>query len=208
MNSFGNKTASAEARGLDCYETPLVAVKALADSEHLPPSIWEPCCGPGNIVKYLRDAGHTVSASDIKDYGCPDSFVADFLDEEVWPKNKFDAIVTNPPFRQGDAMIRRALRICPKVFIFQRLLFLEGQRRSDILDNNLRRVHVFKSRLPMMHRYGYSGKKSTSQVPYAWYVFERGYTGPVTIDRIDHHREKKSAKQGLQPDQDNSPSVA
>jgi len=171
MNSFGNKTATKEERGLDCYETPEIAIHALWLREPLPFIVWEPFCGPGSIVKYLRRQNIEVIASDIKDYDCPDSTVADFMS---FTKAPCDNMVTNPPFRDADEHIRHAFEIgCNKLFIFQRLLFLEGKKRADIFDNYLTRIRVFRYRLPMMHRYGYDGKKSTSQVPYAWYVFEK-----------------------------------
>lgn len=192
MNAFGDKRDHSAVNPLDCYETPIVAVQALLECEGLPKKLWEPCCGPGNIVKHLRSSGYIVQASDIFDYGCPDSFVGDFLDGSTLPHGTFDAIITNPPFKKADAMIRRALTLCDKVYIFQRLLFLGGIGRSDIIDNHLRKVHVFKARLPMMHRYGYEGPKSTSQVNYAWYVFDRRIKNiPATIDRIDYKKEKK-----------------
>jgi hypothetical protein len=66
-----------------------------------------------------------------------------------------------------------------------RLTFLESEERTPIIDGPLTRVHLFKRRLPMMHRRGWDGPKASSQVPYAWFVFERGHTGPALLDRID-----------------------
>jgi hypothetical protein len=193
MNSFGNKRDHNAINEHDAYPTPPVAVQALLDCEGLPKKLWEPACGEGNIVKHLRTSGYEVIASDIVDYGCPDSFVADFLDGSTMPNKAYDAIVTNPPFKLADSFVRRALTLCDKVYILQRLLFLEGVGRSDILDNHLRKVLLFKRRLPMMHRLGYTGKKSTSQVPYAWFVFDRRIKNiPATITRIDYKTEKKN----------------
>ena len=60
-------------RGDDLYETPPEATRALLQVERLPHRIWEPACGPGAIARVLRDAGHAVVATDLVDYGCPDS---------------------------------------------------------------------------------------------------------------------------------------
>jgi len=38
----------------DCYDTPPEAVHPLIRTVCLPPVIWEPACGTGNIVKVLR----------------------------------------------------------------------------------------------------------------------------------------------------------
>jgi ParB-like nuclease domain len=56
-------------RGVDLYQTPAAAVRALLDVEKLPRRLWEPACGPGAIVRVLRAAGHEVLASDLVDYG-------------------------------------------------------------------------------------------------------------------------------------------
>jgi len=46
-----------------------------------------------------------------------------------------------------------ALALFRRVFMLLRLAFLESERRSPILDRGqFVRVHVFKDRLPMMHR--------------------------------------------------------
>jgi hypothetical protein len=42
----------------------------------------------------------------------------------------------------------------------------------------------------MMHRRGWAGKKSTSQIYYAWFVFDRDHRGPTTLDRIDWRETK------------------
>ena len=56
------------AHGNDLYETPELATLALLRAEPLPRKIWEPACGPGAIVRVLRDAGHRVIATDLIDY--------------------------------------------------------------------------------------------------------------------------------------------
>src|SRR5262245_56133282 len=83
----------------DLYETPPEAVHALLRIEHLPHHIWEPACGPGSIVRVLRAAGHTVWATDLVDYGCPDSEShIDFLMERQ-TRIDVESIVTNPPHK-------------------------------------------------------------------------------------------------------------
>jgi hypothetical protein len=85
-------------RGNDLYETPEVATLALLRAEPLPRMIWEPACGPGAIVRVLRDAGHRVIATDLIDYRSPDQDHAgrDFLRERRAPDG-VEMIVTNPP---------------------------------------------------------------------------------------------------------------
>jgi hypothetical protein len=181
------KRAALSARGDDLYETPPVAVRALLQAEQLPHRIWEPACGPGSIVKELRQAGHDVLATDLIDYRSPyqDESGFDFLMPFPMPEG-IEAIVTNPPFKNGQAFVSRALTLCPKVIMLLRLAFLESERRRSILDEaSLARVHVFRKRLPMMHRHGWDGERqANSGMAFAWFVWERFHPGPTELHRI------------------------
>jgi hypothetical protein len=171
-------------RGLDLYETPESAVEALLHAETLPLTVWEPACGRGAIVRVLRARGHTVVTSDITDYGFPLDFVADFLTTVLPPKG-CGAIVTNPPYQIATKFARHALDLAPRVYLLLRLAFLETVGRTDILERRgLARVHVFRRRLPMMHRDGWSGKRASSAIPFAWFCWKRDHRGPTVVDRI------------------------
>jgi len=177
------------ARGNDLYETPEVATLALLAVEPLPPKILEPACGRSAISKVLRAAGHTVIENDIVDYGLSQDRVQDFLEITPGEIDGIDGVVTNPPFRLAQQFVRHALTLCPHVFMLLRLSFFESERRRDVLENaGLIRVHVFRNRLPMMHRDGWTGNRSTSTVAYAWFVWERGYSGNAEFDRISWNR--------------------
>jgi hypothetical protein len=175
-------------RGDDLYETPAVAVEAMLRAERLPTwlRIWEPACGRGNIVKVLRARGNEVLATDLIDYGSKhrNTFYGhDFLTKGS--QDKIEAIITNPPFKLAEAFVRHAIDICPRVITLLRLPFYESVKRTDILeDSGLARIHVFRNRLPMMHRDGWTGPKATSAMAFAWYVWDRAHKGPTTIDRI------------------------
>jgi hypothetical protein len=175
-------------RGLDLYETPAVAVEALLRVEKIPRRIWEPAAGRGAIVKVLRDRGHEVIASDVFDYGDLDR-VVDFLTTTTMPEG-CDTIVTNPPFKIAEAFVAHALELAPRVVMLLRLAFLESERRCGILEGRgLARVHVFRKRLPMMHRDQWVGRKANSGLGFAWYTWIRGYNdGPTIVDRISWER--------------------
>ena len=172
-------------RGHDLYETPGVAVQALMEAEWLPRRIWEPACGPGSIVRELRAGGHDVIASDLADYRCEGQTAgADFVQAKSAPAG-IDCIVTNPPFKDAGAFVAHALTLCPRVVMLLRLAFLESERRRPILENGtLARVHVFRNRLPMMHRDGWEGPKSTSTTAFAWFVWDASHRGPTAMHRM------------------------
>ena len=171
-------------RGLDLYETPSCAVEALLRVERLPHWAWEPAAGRGAIVSVLRDHGHAAIASDIVDYGFPLHFVADFLTVAKAPVG-VECIITNPPFQIITEFVAHALDLCPRVIMLARLAFLELDRRTGILEKSgLRAVHVFRNRLPMMHRDGWSGPRASSAVAFAWFVWDRDHQGPTELRRI------------------------
>lgn len=173
----------------DLYETPDVATEALLRIEVLPGKIWEPACGHGRIVNVLRRAGHEVIATDLVNYGVPITppgyWGVDFLMERKLPAG-CEAIVTNPPFKLSGEFVVHALELgCPLVVMLLRLAFLESERRCAILDNGyLARIHVFRNRLPMMHREGWEGRKGNSGMAFAWFVWDVHHAGLTTIDRI------------------------
>jgi hypothetical protein len=97
--------------------------------------------------------------------------------------------VTNPPFKLAGEFVQHALDLCPRVVMLLRLAFLESERRSDILENRgLSRIHVFRKRLPMMHRAAWEGPKAGSGMAFAWFAWDRAHVGAPTIHRISWER--------------------
>jgi hypothetical protein len=174
-------------RGLDLYETPAVAVEALLRVEQIPHRVWEPAAGRGAIARVLREHGCAVIASDIYDYGGLD-FVGDFLAQEQTPAG-CDCILTNPPYQIAEPFVAHALERAPLVIMLLRFAFMESERRCNILENRgLARLHVFRKRLPMLHRDGWQGPKANSGMAFAWFVWIRHYVGPTFVDRISWER--------------------
>jgi hypothetical protein len=131
----------------------------------------------------LRKRGHHVIASDVKDYGGLD-FVADFTAVTEMPAG-CGCILTNPPFQIVNEFIAHALDLSPRVIVLARLALLESVTRTEILEyRHLARVHVFRNRLPMMHRDGWQGPRASSSVAYAWFVWDRDHRGAWSGDRI------------------------
>jgi hypothetical protein len=170
-------------RGADLYETPACATIALARAELLPRCVWEPSAGRGSIVNVLRSHGHRVVASDVIDYGGLD-FVADFMTVTKVPAGT-GCILTNPPFQIVNKFIVHALDLSPRVIVLARFALLESVARTEILEyRNLARIHIFRNRLPFMHRDGWSGRRASSAIAFAWYVWDRDHHGPAVINRI------------------------
>jgi hypothetical protein len=188
----GNRVHAISERKDDLYQTPPAAVLSV---EPVPLTVWEPACGPGAIVKVLRESGRAVIATDLVDYGCEDSKArVDFLMEREAPAG-VPAIVTNPPFKNADDFVAKAIELVPEVYMLMRVAFLEGLRwyeegHANCLDlgAHLARVWVFAPRLDMMHRHGYEGPKANSGMAFAWFVFlrdNRKLRGPARVSWLN-----------------------
>ena len=170
-------------RGHDLYETPPCAVRAPLRTGVVPPVVWEPAAGRGAIVDVLEHEGVQVVASDLVDYGRYPGGI-DFLMEQS-PPIGVSAILTNPPYKLADQFVRHGLNLVPTVIVLLRLAYLEGSRRSDLIDEHLHRVLLGRERLPMMHRDGWDGPKTNSAMPFAWFVFQQKPSGgQVALERI------------------------
>lgn len=183
----GNRTATDAVRGPDFYASPYAALPPLlvAEGKRLPKVLWEPSCGNGALVLPLRNRGFEVTATDLHDWGCPESHggvdfisaVADryspgqFGDSQIRPWG----IVTNPPFGDVEEYVERAVGLSPYVALLLRLAFLESEGRMNWFPHvGLRRIHIISERLPMMHRHGYDGPKlSNAGMCFAWFIFEK-----------------------------------
>jgi hypothetical protein len=159
-------------RGLDCYWTPPEVTRALMAIEKLPVSIADPCCGSGAILDVLKAAGHIVHGADIADYGWPHTVIRDYLAGPVEMNGV--AIVTNPPYRLAERFIRKAISDgCHFHAWLLRTNFLESTGRMPLWrDHPPSRIWFSGRRLPMMHRHGWTGPKTSSNQAFAWFVWD------------------------------------
>jgi hypothetical protein len=163
----------------DFHETPQVTVEALLSVEEFTGPVWEPACGRGAISEVLIAHGHDVISTDLVDrsYGIVG---IDFLLE--W-QPRAPNIITNPPFKLALEFAQNALWLSTgKVALLLRLSWLESTTRQPFFNGQPPiRLWVFAARLPMMHRDGWTGRKASSAIPHAWFVWERGYRGAPAI---------------------------
>ena len=207
--AVGTASATKEERGNNLYETPPEAMHTLLALEQFGQVVWEPACGRGAISHLLEEAGCEVHLSDLVDYGTADSSgmvqeVIDFLatDATAWVGEGGEKpdIVTNPPYGAIlNAFVAHALKVhrprkMALLLNFNFYCGFDDPDREFALENcPPARIHVFKRRLPMMHRDGWDGPEAASRMNTAWFVWERqpdGTYGTQTlIDRVDwkHH---------------------
>jgi hypothetical protein len=133
----------------------------------------------------LRDRGYAVIASDLIDYGFPTHFNGrDFFEETKAPA-RCECVLTNPPYRLAQQFVEHALELVPMVVMLLPLRFLASERRTGILEGGkLDRIHVFRNRLPFMHRDSWTGPRASSAIDFAWFTWRHDHRSPIVLDRI------------------------
>lgn len=183
----GNKIAGSNpTRGRvenDFYATHPDSTKALLEVEEIIYPVLEPACGEGHIAKLLTSG--EVESFDLVDRGY--GKVADFFEEPIF-SGVYQTIITNPPFSLFQEFVERALELAgKKVIMFGKLQALEGQKRATYLQKTpLKYVYVFKQRQQPLRNGSdideLTGKKmASSTMAFAWFVWEKGYTGEPII---------------------------
>lgn len=170
----------------DYYATEPKALELLLDLESFCPYVWECACGEGHLSEVLKKRGYKVRSSDLIDRGYDNTEVIDFLDvkkEDL--HNDFSRdIITNPPYKFAKEFVQHALDISmdnTKIAMFLKVQFLEGKARRDLFDKHPpKRIWVASSRL-ICAKNGEFEKVGSSAVAYAWFIWEKGYTGKTTI---------------------------
>ena len=165
----------------DYYATDPQAVEMLLALETFAPVIWEPACGEGHISNVLAAHGYEVISTDLIYRGFGEPEPMDFL-TETFPEFEGD-IITNPPYSAGLEFVERALetvRPGGKVAMFLKVQFLEGKRRGELFSKTPpRTVYISRSRLACAKNGDFSHTESA--IAYAWYVWEKGFTGDPVI---------------------------
>lgn len=170
----------------DYYATEPKAAELLLEQEQFHHTIWECACGEGHLAKVFEKAGYDVIATDLIYRGYGDLEPLDFLNETL---EDFEGdIITNPPYKYALEFVQKALdsiKTGRKVAMFLKLQFLESKaRKAFFAVTPPIRVYVSSSRL-ICAKNGEFDKCSSSAVAYAWFVWEKGFTGEPIIKWIN-----------------------
>lgn len=167
----------------DYYATPPESTLKLLEVEEFKGNVLEPCCGEGHISEVLKENGFEVSSNDLVDRSYGEDR-KDFLKDGF---RTYDNIITNPPYKYAREFIIKSLEITTgKVAMFCKIQLLEGVSRYEMFrDTPLKTVYVFTKR-QNPYRNGSpvdeNGKKWSSTMCFAWFVWEHGYEGKPTIE--------------------------
>ena len=162
-------------RKSDFYETPYSITKQLLEVERFEGSTLEPACGNGAISNLLKCTAYDKET--------------DFLKET----RQFDNVLTNPPYSLAFEFVLKAKEVAKKKIAFLLpLSYLHGKKRFDYIYQDkkfpLARVYVF-TRYPMLgDELRSDGKYRTGMMVYAWFIWDKDYTGEPIIRWLDNNK--------------------
>ena len=148
-------------------------------------TILECACGQGHMAEVLKEEypDQEVVATDLVDRQYGQGGV-NFLKYDY--KRKFDAIMTNPPFKFIKEFIIRALELSNRfVVMLGRIQILEGVGRKELLQNSpLKYVYVHSQRQATWKNGSPTdpkGKPWSTAMCLAWFVWDKSYKGEPMI---------------------------
>jgi len=186
----------------DYYPTPTASTEALLNTYGISreATILDPFAGQGHILNVLKRYGfRNLYGSDLVSYAnlkfrpirTPYNFFTDnYHIKEV------DWIITNPPYKQVTESVLKCLDIATKgVAMFLKITFLETVSRYEKIFKSFPPKHVlcFSNRQPMYQ----NGVVTTTSnaVMYAWFIWEKGFTGDPRLTWINNTDLVKRYKQ-------------
>jgi hypothetical protein len=154
----------------DFVQTPKEITEALLKYEKFDGQILEPCCGKGAISEIIKSNGYEVKSSDKNEYGYGE--IKDVFDI----KDLQDNIITNPPFSLKVEMVRYLLSITKNKLCLLWYVKNIGNVLESKNSKGLKTIYIFNKRIEWVEtKLGWL---------FAWYVWEKGYEGEITIKRI------------------------
>ena len=112
----------------DFYPTPKECTVALLSFMNWPRMvIWEPACGEMAMSNVLSENGHQVYSTDINKG-------QDFFSTD--PQTRFDAIITNPPFKYAEKFIRKAIIDADISAMLLKTQYWHASKRTKLFEDN------------------------------------------------------------------------
>lgn len=171
----------------DYYATPKEATESLLHLFDLSDcdTFYEPACGEGHISEVLKEyySKKHIHSTDLVNRGYGVGKV-DFL--KLGNETKWDCIITNPPFKLSQEFIEKGLQLSNKyVIMFAKIQLLESEVRRKLFDKfPPKYIYVFTDRVNPLRNgspIDENGKKWSSTMCFAWFVWEIGFTGEPII---------------------------
>ena len=170
----------------DFYATNPKALKDFLNvfSEKLNEPVWEPACGKGHLAEELKKQGYNVFATDLIDRGYGSGGI-DFL--KSYGDTCDGDILTNPPFKLAEEFVEKGMELLDngkRLILFLKIQFLEGQKRKELFKKYPPKYVYVHSTRQQCARDGYFEKYTATTQFYAWYIWEKGFSGETIIKWI------------------------
>lgn len=163
-------------RELEKYYTPPAAIEWLKTAEaaylHPQKAVFDPCAGGGAVLDVFdKSFGSDISPDR------PDILTADYLTTPA-PKERYPAIVTNPPYGQGGklavAFIEKALAEADYVAMLLRIDFDSAKTRRHLFEHErFAMKYVLTERLRWTNIEQAASGPSTN---HGWFVWRKNKT--------------------------------
>ena len=180
LSIVGSSRNNGEREKDDFYPTPKYVVKELLKRETFIGNIWECACGEGDISEVFLKKGFDVKSTDLINRGFGE--IGNFFETNFIADN----IVTNPPFKHALEFVNEAKKKSNnKIAMFLKTVFLESEKRKTMFEDKefpLKTVYQFSKRVTL-YKNG-EKMKNSGMIAYAWYVWEKGYSGKPTLEWI------------------------
>lgn len=140
--------------------------------------------GGGHIAEVLKNNGYNVYCTDLIDRGYKEfNEQKDFL---FFPEKTDKDIITNPPYILAKEFVEIANDIVQhgaKIAMLLKLTFLETKNRYELFKKYPpKRIYVFISRIACAKNGEFTDE--TGAVCYAWFIWEKGFSGDPIIKWI------------------------
>lgn len=189
-NYSGNKDRAENRIKQDAYQTAYSITHQLFENYNgfnFNKTVLEPASGNGAMVKILKKYfnRNKVCYFDIQAEGI------DFLKAKL---NKYDYIITNPPFKLTIEFILRCMKVAKKKFaLLMKSDFLSGIARfneiyskQSISEFGLKYFKEFVRKPDLRSPLREDGKYNTGIDAFAWYIWEKRYKKSPMISWINN----------------------
>jgi len=220
MNDMPTEEFTQACKDAEFFETPQWAAQRILDFELLTKDVLDPCAGRGVLGDALEMKNYVAHEYDLNKWpGAAQTIKTpfNFLDEWSDISNRLARLVEgqddfsvmmNPPFSKACEFVERSLELgARKILMFQRMAFLESYGRSDFFrELPPTRVWVCGDRATCWRgdipaedvvdhdgQVIFKGKKGRSApTPHAWFVWERGHVGTMSVHHLYKDRESSN----------------
>jgi hypothetical protein len=165
----------------DDFQTPKIALTPLIPFLKKDWEIWECAEGKGNLTQGLKEQGFSVYGSDLKD-----NSACDFL---TWqPFQKFDCIVTNPPFSLKQEFLQRCYELKKPFALLLPLTTFETAKRQELFKKYGLQVIFFDKRINFETP---SGKGGGSWFATAWFTHGLHLPKELNFVKLENPKQTK-----------------